>query len=42
MAHVVLLGARPRDDILRIVDGEVRLAVDREEIVTREHETRTP
>jgi sporulation protein YlmC with PRC-barrel domain len=31
-----------RDDILRIVDGEVRLAVDREEIVPREHETRTP
>jgi sporulation protein YlmC with PRC-barrel domain len=31
-----------RDDILRIADGEVRLAVDREEIVPREHETRTP
>ncbi|MEK6207918.1 MAG: PRC-barrel domain-containing protein [Chloroflexota bacterium] len=31
-----------RDDILRIADGEVRLAVDREEIIPREHETRTP
>jgi sporulation protein YlmC with PRC-barrel domain len=31
-----------RDDILRIADGEVRLAVDREEIVPKEHETRTP
>lgn len=31
-----------RDDILRIADGEVRLGVDREEIVPREHETRTP
>lgn len=31
-----------REDILRIVDGEVRLGVDREEIVPKEHETRTP
>lgn len=31
-----------RDDILRIADGEVRLAVDREEIVPKEHETRAP
>jgi sporulation protein YlmC with PRC-barrel domain len=30
-----------RDDILRIADGEVRLAIDREEIVAKEHETRT-
>ena len=28
-----------RDDILRIAEGEVRLGVDREEIVVREHET---
>jgi len=28
-----------REDILRIAEGEVRLAVDREEIVPREHET---
>ena len=28
-----------RDDILRIADGEVRLGVDREEIIPREHET---
>jgi sporulation protein YlmC with PRC-barrel domain len=31
-----------REDILRIADGEVRLGVDREEIVPREHETRAP
>jgi sporulation protein YlmC with PRC-barrel domain len=31
-----------RDDILRIAEGEVRLGVDREEIVPREHETRAP
>jgi len=31
-----------RDDILRITEDEVRLGVDREEIVPREHETRTP
>lgn len=31
-----------RDDILRIADGEVRLAVDREEIIPKEHETRAP
>jgi len=30
-----------RDDILRIAEGEVRLGVDREEIVPREHETGT-
>jgi uncharacterized protein YrrD len=30
-----------RDDILRIADGEVRLGVDREEIIPREHETGT-
>ena len=30
-----------RDDILRITDDEVRLGVDREEIVPREHETGT-
>ena len=30
-----------RDDILRIAEGEVRLGVDREEIIPREHETRT-
>jgi uncharacterized protein YrrD len=30
-----------RDDILRVVDGEVRLAIDREEILPREHETGT-
>jgi uncharacterized protein YrrD len=30
-----------REDILRIADGEVRLGVDREEIIPREHETRT-
>jgi uncharacterized protein YrrD len=30
-----------RDDILRIVEGEVRLGVDREEIIPREHETGT-
>jgi len=28
-----------RDDILRITEGEVRLGVDREEIVPKEHET---
>jgi sporulation protein YlmC with PRC-barrel domain len=28
-----------RDDILRIAEGEVRLGVDREEIIPREHET---
>jgi sporulation protein YlmC with PRC-barrel domain len=28
-----------RDDILRIAEDEVRLAIDREEIVAREHET---
>ena len=31
----------PRADILRIAEGEVRLGVDREEIVPREHETGT-
>jgi sporulation protein YlmC with PRC-barrel domain len=31
-----------RDDILRIAEDEVRLAVDREEIIPREHETRAP
>jgi uncharacterized protein YrrD len=36
------LGEISRDDILRIAEGEVRLGVDREEIVMREHETRTP
>ncbi len=30
-----------RNDILRIAEGEVRLGVDREEIVPREHETGT-
>ena len=30
-----------RDDVLRIADGEVRLGVDREEIIAREHETGT-
>jgi sporulation protein YlmC with PRC-barrel domain len=30
-----------RDDILRIAEGEVRLGVDREEIIPREHETGT-
>jgi sporulation protein YlmC with PRC-barrel domain len=30
-----------REDILRIAEGEVRLGVDREEIVPREHETGT-
>jgi sporulation protein YlmC with PRC-barrel domain len=30
-----------RDDILRIAQDEVRLGVDREEIIPREHETRT-
>ena len=30
-----------RDDILRITEDEVRLGVDREEIIPREHETRT-
>jgi uncharacterized protein YrrD len=30
-----------RDDILRIAEGEVRLSVDREEIIPREHETGT-
>ncbi len=30
-----------RDDILRIADDEVRLGVDREEIIPREHETGT-
>ena len=30
-----------RNDILRIAEGEVRLAVDREEIIPREHETGT-
>jgi uncharacterized protein YrrD len=30
-----------REDILRIADGEVRLGVDREEIIPKEHETRT-
>ena len=30
-----------REDILRIAEDEVRLGVDREEIVPREHETRT-
>lgn len=30
-----------RNDILRIAEGEVRLGVDREEIVVREHETGT-
>src|SRR5438094_425439 len=30
-----------RDDILRIAEGEVRLAVDREEIVPKERETGT-
>lgn len=30
-----------RSDILRIAEGEVRLAVDREEIIPREHETGT-
>jgi sporulation protein YlmC with PRC-barrel domain len=29
-----------RDDILRIAEGEVRLGVDREEIIPREHATR--
>jgi len=31
----------PRGDILRIAEGEVRLGVDREEIVPKEHETET-
>ncbi|TMC69498.1 MAG: hypothetical protein E6J15_12775 [Chloroflexi bacterium] len=31
-----------RGDILRIAEGEVRLGVDREEIIPRDHETRTP
>jgi uncharacterized protein YrrD len=31
----------PRNDILRIAEDEVRLGVDREEIVVREHETGT-
>jgi hypothetical protein len=30
-----------RDDILRITQDEVRLGVDREEIIPREHETGT-
>jgi uncharacterized protein YrrD len=30
-----------RDDVLRIAEGEVRLGVDREEIIPREHETGT-
>src|SRR5436309_1155156 len=30
-----------RDDILRIAEDEVRLAIDREEIIAREHETGT-
>ena len=30
-----------RDDILRIAEGEVRLGVDREEIIPKEHETET-
>lgn len=30
-----------RSDILRLADGEVRLGVDREEIIPREHETGT-
>jgi len=30
-----------RNDILRIAEGEVRLGVDREEIIPREHETGT-
>ena len=30
-----------RDDILRIAEDEVRLAIDREEMVAREHETGT-
>jgi hypothetical protein len=30
-----------RGDILRITEDEVRLGVDREEIISREHETRT-
>ena len=30
-----------RNDILRIAEGEVRLGVDREEIVVREHQTGT-
>jgi uncharacterized protein YrrD len=30
-----------RDDILRITQDEVRLGIDREEIIPREHETRT-
>jgi uncharacterized protein YrrD len=30
-----------RDDVLRIVDGEVRIGLDKEEIVPREHETGT-
>jgi len=30
-----------RDDILRIAQDEVRLGVDREEIIPREHETKT-
>ena len=31
-----------RDDILRITEDEVRLGVDREEIIPKEHETRAP
>src|SRR2546427_774592 len=30
------------DDFVRITEDEVRLGVDREEIIPREHETRTP
>jgi hypothetical protein len=30
-----------RDEILRIAEDEVRLGVDREEIIPREHETGT-
>jgi uncharacterized protein YrrD len=37
----VKLAEIPRQDILRITEGEVRLSVDRDEITPKEHETGT-